>query len=82
MIGSSFTFDRMRQQLVDHLPHDVGAISGQLRLVEDLGIDSLAMHALLIDLEEAGGRIPSPDVLQQVTTVADLFAVVSGAPSP
>lgn len=70
-------FDEMRCCIAYHAARDRAEVVGPARLVEDLGVDSLSMHALLIDIEEAGGRIPPPEVLEAVTTVADLFAAVT-----
>ncbi len=76
---SHFSLDQLRQCLAQHHGGEVASISDQLRLVEDLGIDSLGMHAVLMDVEEAGGCIPSPEAMEQVSTVADLFAAVAAA---
>ena len=76
------SFNDLRHCLADHLERDVADITERVRLVEDLGIDSLAMHAVLIELEEAGGQIPEPEVLEGVTTVAELYAAVAGAELP
>lgn len=82
MKESDFNFDDLRRCIATHLERDCAEVSGQFRLVEDLGVDSLSMHALMIDIEEAGGRIPPPDALEGVTTVADLFAAVAGEAVP
>ncbi len=71
--------EAFRVAIAAQLGMDVSQVQGQLRLAEDLGVDSLAMHALLIDLEESGGIIPPPGVLEAVSTVADLHAAVAGA---
>ncbi len=71
-----FTLHDLRHCLADHLERDLAEIGEQARLVEDLGIDSLAMHALLIEIEELGGHIPEPESLERVCTVAELYAAV------
>lgn len=77
-----FSLNDLNRCIAQHLCCDNASIAGQLRLVEDLAIDSLGMHALLIDIEEAGGHIPPPGALEHVSTVADLFeAVAAAAPS-
>ena len=77
-----FELNDLRDCIGDHLQREPYEITGQLRLVEDLGIDSLGMHALLIDIEEAGGRIPEPHELERVTTVIELYAAVAGPAVP
>lgn len=76
------TFDDLRCCLADSLGLEIAEFGPQARLVDDLGVDSLAMHALLIDIEEAGGGIPAPDALECVITVSDLFAAVTAATVP
>ena len=75
-MSTQFTLLDLRQCLADHLERDLADIGEQARLVEDLGIDSLAMHAVLIEIEELGGHIPEPEPLERVCTVAELFAAV------
>jgi len=74
-----FSCNELRRFIAQNLGCDDASIGDQLRLVEDLAIDSLGMHALLIDIEEAGGHIPSAEALEHVSTVADLFAAVAAA---
>lgn len=78
MMRTDFTYDDLRHCIADQMGAPVAHIQDPLRLVEDLGIDSLAMHALLIDIEESGGVIPSPEVLERVSTVRQLYAAVVG----
>ncbi len=75
-MSTRFTLHDLRQCLADHLERDLTEIGEKARLVEDLGIDSLAMHALLIEIEDLGGRIPDPEALERVCTVAELYAAV------
>lgn len=77
-----FSCNEFRRCVAQNLGRDDASIGDQLRLVEDLAIDSLGMHALLIDIEEAGGHIPSPEALEHVSTVADLFVAVTAAAPP
>lgn len=46
------------------------------RLREDLEVDSLTLHALLIAIEERWQRMLSLDALQRVVTLADLYEAV------
>lgn len=77
-----FELNDLRDCIGGHLQREPREITGQLRLVEDLGIDSLGMHALLIDIEEAGGRIPTPEELDRVSTVIELYVAVTGSALP
>lgn len=77
-----FELNDLRDCIGTHLQREPREITGQLRLAEDLGIDSLGMHALLIDIEEAGGCIPTPEALERVTTVIELYAAVNGSALP
>ena len=81
-MSTHLSFNDLRRCLADHLERDVADITERVRLVEDLGIDSLAMHAVLVELEEGGGHIPRPDALEGVTTVGELYAAVAGAALP
>ncbi len=78
MISPVFTYDELRHCIADQLGAPVADVRDDVRLVEDLGIDSLAMHALLIDIEESGGVIPPPGILETVSTVRQLYAAVTG----
>lgn len=75
-----FSFQDLRRCLGNQLGRDAGSFHGRERLVEDLGIDSLAMHALLLDIEEQGGLIPSPQRMEKVTTVVELYSAVATEP--
>lgn len=82
MINPLFTYDEMRHCIADQLGKTVSHIQDDMRLVEDLGIDSLAMHALLIDIEESGGVIPLPHNMAKVRTVRELYNAVAIYPLP
>lgn len=77
-----YTYDEMRHCIADQLNKPMAHIQDDMRLVEDLGIDSLAMHALLIDIEESGGVIPLPGTLERVKTVRELYIAVAHHPAP
>jgi acyl carrier protein len=51
-------------------------IQPQERLTEDLRIDSLAMAALLLDIEDAFGVVIDADALSRIETVADMEKAV------
>jgi acyl carrier protein len=48
----------------------------QMRLVSDLGIDSLELQSLLLAIDDALGVMPDGSQMQRVITVADLHAVL------
>jgi acyl carrier protein len=48
----------------------------QMRLVGELGIDSLELQSLLLAIEDRVGVIPDGPQLQRVITVSDLHALV------
>lgn len=51
------------------------------RLIEDLGVDSLEMAALLVDIENHYEVVITADVLAHIHTVADLQHAVEWARS-
>lgn len=51
-----------------------------LRLVEDLRVDSLEMHSLLLAIEQWCGGMPSSAQMETVDTVADLYACLQAGP--
>jgi len=67
----------VRDALVAHLGVDRSMLVGDVRLVEDLGLDSLGMTELLLVLEdELVISIPDP-VQAELRTLDDLMAVVA-----
>lgn len=74
---SALTLLQVRHCLAAHLGHAVAEVGEQARLVEDLQIDSLAMHAVLLDLEEAGGTLPAAGALDRVSTVGELHQALA-----
>jgi acyl carrier protein len=53
------------------------AVTPSLRLVEDLNIDSLEMHSLLLTIEERYGVMLHAEDLKHVVNVGDLAAVIA-----
>ncbi|WP_368565601.1 acyl carrier protein [Pseudoxanthomonas sp. UTMC 1351] len=56
------------------LPND--QVHPHMRLVSDLGIDSLELQSLLLAIEDALGVIPEGAQMQRITTVSDLHMSV------
>jgi len=67
----------IRRLAAAHLGRPLEEVGSQQRLVEDLDVDSLEMHALLIQIEEAGGMLPDAEVLRAVITLADLHLAMT-----
>lgn len=65
--------DKLKDIIARVLPGvDVGAVTGETRLIEDLGFDSLAMMMMAMEIEEAFGfRFKE---LVRFETVADVLA--------
>lgn len=68
----------IRRLAAAHLGRPLEEVGSQQRLVEDLDVDSLEMHALLIQIEEAGGTLPDAEALREVVTLADLHLAIAG----
>lgn len=68
----------IRKLAAAHLGRPLEEVGSQQRLVEDLDVDSLEMHALLIQIEEAGGTLPDAEALRDVVTLADLHLAIAG----
>ncbi|WP_186308911.1 acyl carrier protein [Stenotrophomonas rhizophila] len=73
---TALTLQDLRKLAAAHLGRPLEEIGSQQRLVEDLQVDSLEMHALLIQIEEACGRLPDPELMEQVVTLADLYLAI------
>jgi acyl carrier protein len=68
----------IRKLAAAHLGRPLEEVGSQQPLVEDLDVDSLEMHALLIQIEEAGGTLPDAEALRDVVTLADLHLAIAG----
>jgi len=77
-VTPALTLQDLRRLTAAHLGRPLEEIGSQQRLVEDLDIDSLEMHALLIQIEEAGAALPDADALRSVITLADLHLAIAG----
>lgn len=69
--------ETLRAILAEQLEKPVDAIHPATRLVEDLGIDSLAMKELLLSIDDACGVMPEAHHLRRIRTVADMHDVVT-----
>ena len=68
------------QWLCEMVAHQMGLsvdqVHPQMRLVGDLGMDSLELQSLLMAIEDALDVIPQGTQLQRVMTVSDLHTLV------
>lgn len=81
-MNTELNLQDLRRLTAAHLGRPLEEIGSQQRLVEDLEIDSLEMHALLIQIEEAGGMLPDAEALRDVVTLADLYRAMVGPDAP
>jgi acyl carrier protein len=59
------------------------AIHDELRIAQDLGIDSLKFILVILEIEEALGRkIFDVSNVKSVATAGDLYRLVNAAPGP
>lgn len=63
--------------IAQHQCRNLQEMQPDLRLVEDLGFDSLGMQALLLDIESLCGVLPMASVMARVSTVGDLTRAIS-----
>ncbi|WP_315387227.1 phosphopantetheine-binding protein [uncultured Stenotrophomonas sp.] len=77
-MNTALSLQDLRRLTAAHLGRPLEEIGSQQRLVEDLEIDSLEMHALLIQIEEAGSALPDAGALHDVVTLADLHQAIYG----
>jgi acyl carrier protein len=76
-MSTALSLQDIRKLAAAHLGRPLEEVGSQHRLVEDLDVDSLEMHALLIQIEEAGGTLPAPETLHMVVTLADLHLAMT-----
>ena len=78
--------ERIKQILAEHLAVEASRLTPEVRLVEELGLDSFATVEIACDLEEMFDVTLTPSDLQAVKTFAELDAVIARlldqAPSP
>jgi len=77
-VSKVLSLQDIRKLAAAHLGRPLEEVGSQQRLVEDLDVDSLEMHALLIQIEEAGGTLPDAEALRDVVTLADLHLAIAG----
>ena len=80
MLPPTAVFPLIRQRLADELDLPVAAIVGSTRLREDLGVDSLDLVGLLLEVEERFGvRITDYEAAQILTVSQAVSFIVANA---
>ena len=65
-------FEKIREMIAENLNIDINTITEEASFKEDLGVDSLDLFELVMELEEEFGiEIPSED-LEQLATIGDV----------
>ena len=65
-------FEKIREMIAENLNIDINTITAEASFKEDLGVDSLDLFELVMELEEEFGiEIPSED-LEQLATIGDV----------
>jgi len=70
------TFDTFAAYLADGLELDVDVLHKDVRLTEDLGLDSFDFMELLVLVEELGVHFPD-HVVVSIETIGDLYEAFS-----
>lgn len=76
MSGGAAGFGLLARLIAAASDMAAAAVRPGARLHEDLGIDSLEMAALLVDIEHHFAVVITSDVLEKVHTVDDLHAAI------
>jgi len=76
MSGGAAGFGLLARLIAAATDTAAAAVRRGARLHEDLGMDSLEMAALLVDIESHFGVVITSDVLETVHTVDDLHAAI------
>jgi acyl carrier protein len=70
---NTHAWELMRAIVAEEAGCTLEEVTGNARLTEDLGFDSLAMAGLLITLESHGAPALSPTEVKRLRTVQDLY---------
>lgn len=76
-MSPELTLQDLRKLAATHLGRPLEEVGSQMRMAEDLDVDSLEMHALLIQIEEACGVLPDPEAMSLVVSLADLHLAIT-----
>lgn len=70
--GAGLTIEELRELIAGHLQQPLACVGLHARLSEDLGVDSLAFYALMLEIEERSGLRVTPELARDVCTVEQL----------
>lgn len=73
----SNTIDRLKPIICDHTGLRADEVHPDMRLREDLYIDSLALHAILMEVEGQWNVMPGADKIDAAHTLADFAAAIA-----
>lgn len=70
------TFDKVKQAIIDALQCEEGLIQQDTVISEGLGVDSLGMMELIMELEDQFGFKIDNEKVKDIVTVNDIVALV------
>lgn len=73
----SNTLDSLKPIICDHTGLRADEVFPDMRLREDLYIDSLALHAILMDVEDQWNVMPGAEQIDAAQTLADFAAAIA-----
>lgn len=76
-ITPSSTLETLVPMICEHTGLRPSEVLPDMRLREDLDIDSLALHGILMSIEEAWGVMPGAESIARAATLADLVAEIT-----
>ncbi|MBI5740291.1 MAG: acyl carrier protein [Nitrospirae bacterium] len=68
--------DKIGEILSNRLGIDIGEINDELKLKEDLGIDSFDLLRMIFDVEDVFGISVPPDGGEDIKTVGDIHSYI------
>lgn len=74
----SNTLDKLKSIICEHTGLRADEVMPAMRLREDLCIDSLALHAILMDVEDRWNVMPSIGQMNAAVTLADFAGAIAG----
>jgi len=72
------TFDKVKDAIINALQCDESLILPETNIAEGLGVDSLAMMELVMELEDTFDIKIANDQVKDIVTVGDVVAMVEG----
>lgn len=72
-------FEKLQKIIAEVLSIDPEDITGKMAFVDDLGADSLEIFQIIMGIEDVFDVILEEDVVSQVKTVEEAFALIKQA---